>query len=623
MTRYHLWTAILVLSTILTLMGGHVPAADAATYYVATTGNDTSPGTEMQPWRTIQRAANRVQPGDRVLVQPGVYYERVVMKTSGSSNAPIVFEGTRGAGGELLSVIDGGDRVTATWAPAPNMPLVYRAQLPYEPYAMTLDGPQCVSNPDDCSKTVWRIGSDAMYQRQTFATGQSNAAMAGWAALTRAPDAELIPYIAKTPVKYWDGIEALFGYHDGYTYLRFRNGDNPNSKPLRISPGPLCQYCLPTVGAVTLDGATYITVSHLRIRGARNGVLLERGASHNTIEHNQISGGQVRVRLDSAAAANTVRFNVLRSNHASGWLPGARTESLAYAPYARVVNWNLYAVNKFTVGDGAEDDRGVFLWKSGPGNLVHNNEILEGATGIALLEQAPQTQVYKNSIHNMHSQGMLMGQGMQGVEIYENLLYDNGINLRVQELDFNNEEIYIYRNRFWNPYGQQIFLASNSANATSRIYLYHNSFSSPLRKEILGSTTGDRVADIDVSDRLSNATNVVLLNNIFGSMRESGVEKLGIVASNLMPPGYVLPGNMAYQPKPWGDTLPNFTLSATSQANNAGIDLSKPFVVQGRSFAPLPGMTPAGDGKPDLGADEYSAGKVATIPAPTNIRRIP
>ena len=45
----------------------------AATYYVAPTGADTHPGTLAQPFRTIQKAADIVAPGDIVHVCPGIY----------------------------------------------------------------------------------------------------------------------------------------------------------------------------------------------------------------------------------------------------------------------------------------------------------------------------------------------------------------------------------------------------------------------------------------------------------------------------------------------------------------------------------------------------------------------
>lgn len=64
-----------------------------ATYYVATTGNDSNPGTESNPWRTIQKAANTVAAGDTVLVQPGTYPENVQCTlASGTAVSPIIFQ---------------------------------------------------------------------------------------------------------------------------------------------------------------------------------------------------------------------------------------------------------------------------------------------------------------------------------------------------------------------------------------------------------------------------------------------------------------------------------------------------------------------------------------------------
>jgi parallel beta-helix repeat protein len=56
-----------------------------ATYYVATTGNDSNPGNEANPWRTIQKAANTMVAGDTVYIRAGTYSEKV---TPGKSGAP-------------------------------------------------------------------------------------------------------------------------------------------------------------------------------------------------------------------------------------------------------------------------------------------------------------------------------------------------------------------------------------------------------------------------------------------------------------------------------------------------------------------------------------------------------
>ena len=65
-----------------------------ANYYVATGTfcNDSWPGTESQPWCTIQKAANTAMAGDTVFVKAGNYPETVQFQNSGSkSGGYIVF----------------------------------------------------------------------------------------------------------------------------------------------------------------------------------------------------------------------------------------------------------------------------------------------------------------------------------------------------------------------------------------------------------------------------------------------------------------------------------------------------------------------------------------------------
>ncbi len=78
-----MWLIILGIFLAFTFFTG--PSAFAANYYVAKNGNNSNPGTEAQPWLTIQNAANRVVAGDVVNVKAGSYNERLVLKASGSA----------------------------------------------------------------------------------------------------------------------------------------------------------------------------------------------------------------------------------------------------------------------------------------------------------------------------------------------------------------------------------------------------------------------------------------------------------------------------------------------------------------------------------------------------------
>jgi hypothetical protein len=112
-----------------------------STWYVATTGSDSNPGSLRQPFQTIQQAANVSQPGDTVLIRGGTYRETVVPPHSGSDGAPITFEAYRG---EKVT-IDGADPVNQ-WSTGSNgireatVPLdlgVGNNQLFYKGQAMT------------------------------------------------------------------------------------------------------------------------------------------------------------------------------------------------------------------------------------------------------------------------------------------------------------------------------------------------------------------------------------------------------------------------------------------------------------------------------------------------------
>ena len=70
-------------------------------YYVAKNGNDSNSGSASAPWLTIGHAASVAQAGSTVYVGAGTYNESVTFANSGTSSAPIVFNG------QGVAIVDG------------------------------------------------------------------------------------------------------------------------------------------------------------------------------------------------------------------------------------------------------------------------------------------------------------------------------------------------------------------------------------------------------------------------------------------------------------------------------------------------------------------------------------
>jgi len=103
-----------------------------ATYYVATTGNDSNDGlSESSAWETIKYATKHISAGDTVYVKAGTYSGENLKIPSGTSNSSTLFEGYKNIPGDVANIdwwdyetnrdldstkmplLDGGNRATA------------------------------------------------------------------------------------------------------------------------------------------------------------------------------------------------------------------------------------------------------------------------------------------------------------------------------------------------------------------------------------------------------------------------------------------------------------------------------------------------------------------------------
>ncbi|MCC6748960.1 MAG: right-handed parallel beta-helix repeat-containing protein [Deltaproteobacteria bacterium] len=100
-------------SCVVALAASLACEAHAATYYVATTGNDsTGTGSTNAPWKTIGRASGELVAGDILEVRAGTYTEQVSLDNGGSAASPVTVRAAAGA-----TVVIAGRRTTTPHLP--------------------------------------------------------------------------------------------------------------------------------------------------------------------------------------------------------------------------------------------------------------------------------------------------------------------------------------------------------------------------------------------------------------------------------------------------------------------------------------------------------------------------
>lgn len=140
----------------------------ASEIHVSIAGDDTGPGTQTAPYRTITKAAAAAQPGDVVTVHEGTYREWVKPVRGGSGEAErIVY---RAAPGEKVS-IKGSERI-ASWTAQGGG--VWQAEIPnsffgdYNPYALKVSGGWL-------NYGQWHTRGDVYHEGEAFAETQTAA----------------------------------------------------------------------------------------------------------------------------------------------------------------------------------------------------------------------------------------------------------------------------------------------------------------------------------------------------------------------------------------------------------------------------------------------------------------
>lgn len=76
----------------------------------------------------INEAAKKAEPGDTVLVKPGIYREHVAIEKGGAEGAPVTFEAEKPG----TVFVRGSEIWNPAWVPVPDAENTFTAPMPHE-----------------------------------------------------------------------------------------------------------------------------------------------------------------------------------------------------------------------------------------------------------------------------------------------------------------------------------------------------------------------------------------------------------------------------------------------------------------------------------------------------------
>ena len=342
---------------IILILFATVLQCHAATYYVATNGNNAADGSIGTPWLTIGKAVSVAAAGDTVLIGQGVYREWNTNSASGSAGNPITFAGTRGVGGSWLTEIDPSTQFTSGWVAAPEIGSGVWKQtgMSFQTRELYIDNKR-VAGVADMGDLSSYFSSAHIPQ---YSTG---------AELLVAPSAALATNAVGTVYNLWDSLEALWGSTSDTLYLRLRDGTSPDGLVVGASPNYTSFTTFVYRPAINLNGKSYVTYSNLWVRGAFCGIYLNGAdCSNNIVVSNKFTGCSIRVYAQSGPHDNQIIRNSFTDNFygraAGGGAWGGTGTN-------HTENSWLYNIAKYILGESSNLSDDVKLYVTGSNNLV-------------------------------------------------------------------------------------------------------------------------------------------------------------------------------------------------------------------------------------------------------------
>ena len=376
-------------------------AAASGSYYVSTSGSDRNSGTEKEPWKTIQKAAESTVPGSTVYIKAGTYYERINIEVSGvSAKQPVIFRNYNSD-----KVIIDGSKIPAS----EQEDLIHINNQSFI-RLIGLELQNNTSKDKDCLLSgigIYGRGEGIEIRNckihKIWYTGSSDEAGAQAIAVYGRDDAEPISGLVIDGNEIWDikcgssETVALNGNVDGFTFTNNYVHDTNNIGLALIGDEMLGEEPVCPTEAVNRARNGYVGYNKM-IRNSceknpsypkgdysADGIYVD-GARDVVITYNICSGNDIGIEVenetkDKFCSGITVRDNLIYGNNASGIAVGGYDQYRGWAKDCAFLNNTLYQNDVKNLG------RGEISIAKCHDILISSNIIYTGAENLAVMTE--------------------------------------------------------------------------------------------------------------------------------------------------------------------------------------------------------------------------------------------
>ncbi|GAB62034.1 hypothetical protein KSU1_C0438 [Candidatus Jettenia caeni] len=265
----------------------------ADTYYVATNGNDSNSGSLSNPWKTIEKSIEKLQPGDTLYLRSGTYYEsQIEINNHGEKSNWITIKNYA----DESVAIDGcykefRSTPNAQWEVYDSSKGIYRSVKTY-PNAREIYG-YFGSGNDNYRLVPYEDYDDLRASNEDYT--RSGSIYIGPGIFWNSSNKKI--YIRLKPSKQ----EIAMGYN-------IPSNTDPRSTPMYI----FSDHEIITFG----PSSSYISIEGINARYQNNVFEFESGSDHITLKNMEIAGGRTPIMI-----RGDVRDIVLDGIHVSDNVP--------------------------------------------------------------------------------------------------------------------------------------------------------------------------------------------------------------------------------------------------------------------------------------------------------------